>query len=63
VLRLGALWIVNPGSVTGVRARDSLTCAMLDLPGCAARFYDLDDGGEREVTPVLLDATHERPDG
>jgi putative phosphoesterase len=33
VLRLGALWIVNPGSVTGARPRDSHTCATLDLPG------------------------------
>ena len=63
VVRLGALWIVNPGSVTGARTRDSHTCATLDLPGCAARFYDLDDGAEREVAPVVVGAAREDPDG
>lgn len=53
VLRLGALWIVNPGSVAGARSRDSHTCAVVDLPGCDARFYELADGAEREVAHVL----------
>lgn len=53
-VRLGALWIVNPGSVAGTRTRDSHTCAVVDLPTCEARFFDLDDGGEREVPPMAL---------
>lgn len=56
VVRLGALWIVNPGSVAGTRARDSHTCAVVDLPSGEAVFFDLDDGGERAVEPVVLGA-------
>ncbi|MEZ4390687.1 MAG: metallophosphoesterase family protein [Polyangiales bacterium] len=61
-LRLGALWVVNPGSVAGTRARDSHTCATVELPGCAPRFYDLADGAEREVRPVGGDAAEAEPE-
>jgi putative phosphoesterase len=52
VVRFGSLWIVNPGSVSGNRTRDSFTCATLDLPSCQARFFELTDGAELKVAPV-----------
>jgi putative phosphoesterase len=48
-VQLGSLWMVNPGSVSGSRTRDSHTCAVVDLPERAARFYSLDDGSEIQL--------------
>ena len=53
-LHLGALQVVNPGSVAGTRTRDSHTCALIDLPSRAVGFYDLADGSERPVESVFL---------
>lgn len=59
VVRVGALWIVNPGSVACGRTRDSHTCAIVELPSCEVRFYDLDDGSEREVPTRVVGARGE----
>jgi putative phosphoesterase len=48
-VRLGRLWVVNPGSVAGARTRDSHTCAVVDLPAYRFGFYSLHDGAEVEV--------------
>lgn len=44
MIRHGALWIINPGSVAGSRTRDSHTCALLELPSLALTVLSLDDG-------------------
>jgi putative phosphoesterase len=46
---LGRLLVLNPGSVYGVTARDSATCATLDLATRAFRVFDLRTGAERPV--------------
>jgi putative phosphoesterase len=51
VTTVGALTIVNPGSVTGSRTRDSHSCAVVDLASLRVSFYALDDGGEFAVAP------------
>ena len=43
-VRVGNLWIVNPGSVYGITGRDSHTCATLTLPDCALHVFDLASG-------------------
>lgn len=37
-------WLVNPGSVLGLRPRDSHTCGVLDLPSLELEIVSLDDG-------------------
>ncbi|NTU81353.1 MAG: metallophosphoesterase family protein [Chloroflexales bacterium] len=46
---LGGLRVLNPGSVYGVTARDSATCATLDLATRTFRVFDLCTGAERPV--------------
>lgn len=41
-VRYRDLWIVNPGSVCGVRARDSATCATLRLPDGRFELFSID---------------------
>ena len=43
-VRHGPLWLLNPGSVAGTRARDSFTCAVLDLPSLTMEVLSLTDG-------------------
>lgn len=43
-VRVGPLQILNPGSVYGVTARDSHTCATLTLPDRAYQVFDLRTG-------------------
>jgi len=51
-MRIGDLWVLNPGSVYGVTVRDSHTCGMLTLP--ELRFQVFDIRSSAEVTPYLL---------
>jgi putative phosphoesterase len=51
-VQMGALQILNPGSVYGVTRRDSATCATLTLPTRAYRVFDLRSG-----TPIDLPVT------
>ncbi|NTU80853.1 MAG: metallophosphoesterase family protein [Chloroflexales bacterium] len=48
-VHLGGLLVLNPGSVNGVTARDSATCATLDLATRSFRVFDLCTGTERPV--------------
>lgn len=50
---MGALQILNPGSVYGVTGRDSATCATLILPTRAYRVFDLRSGKPIDL-PVTL---------
>ena len=43
-IKMNDLWIINPGSVYGVTARDSYTCGILTLPSFDFTVYSLDDG-------------------
>ncbi len=38
------VWLINPGSVLGTRARDSHTCGVLELPSLDLEIVSLDDG-------------------
>jgi putative phosphoesterase len=43
-VRHGPIWLVNPGSVAGTRARDSFTCAIVELPSLAMEVLSLNNG-------------------
>ncbi len=43
-IKMNDLWIINPGSVYGVTARDSYTCGVLELPSFNFAVYNLEDG-------------------
>lgn len=43
-VRHGPLWLLNPGSVAGTRARDSFTCAVVELPSLAMEVLSLSSG-------------------
>lgn len=43
-IRVGAVRVVNPGSVRGTKSRDSHSCAILDLTSGAFELYDLKTG-------------------
>jgi putative phosphoesterase len=43
-VRHGPVWLLNPGSVAGTRARDSFTCAIVELPSLAMEVLSLSDG-------------------
>jgi putative phosphoesterase len=51
-VRTGQLHVLNPGSVYGVTARDSHTCAVLSLPDCTFRVFDLATYESRELSIV-----------
>jgi putative phosphoesterase len=42
--RHGPVWLLNPGSVAGTRARDSATCAVVELPSLAMEVLSLRSG-------------------
>ncbi len=52
--RVGALRVINPGSVYGVTIRDSHTCAVLDLPGGALTVFSLRDRQPIQVPPMVI---------
>ncbi|NTW00770.1 MAG: metallophosphoesterase family protein [Oscillochloris sp.] len=52
-VRIGSLQILNPGSVYGVTARDSHTCATLTVPTQAYQVFDLRSGAPIDL-PVTL---------
>lgn len=54
-VEVGGLWIFNPGSVE--RNRNSLdrTCAVLELPAKTITVYDIDSGGETDISRLKLD--------
>lgn len=43
-VKVGSAWILNPGSVCSYDAGGSHTCAMLSLPDCTFRVFDLKTG-------------------
>jgi putative phosphoesterase len=45
-------WIFNPGSVCGIRAEGSATCATLSLPAMTYRVFDVRTG--RRVQPAYV---------
>lgn len=49
---LGGLLVLNPGSIYGVTARDSATCATLDLATRTFRVFELQTGVQRSVERV-----------
>lgn len=51
-VQIGGMWVLNPGSIYGVTVRDSHTCAVLILPGCDFRVFDLESGKRIEI-PVV----------
>jgi putative phosphoesterase len=48
-VRYREILLVNPGSVTGGRTRDSHTCGLLSLPSCELEVFSLDDGRRVDV--------------
>ncbi|GAB4479505.1 MAG: metallophosphoesterase family protein [Anaerolineae bacterium] len=52
--RVGALRVINPGSVYGITIRDSHTCAVLDLPGGALTVFSLRDRQPIEVAVTVI---------
>jgi len=53
-MRVGSVWLINPGSVVGQRTRDSHSCALLDLRRRAVAFYDLASGDPLAVADTVL---------
>jgi putative phosphoesterase len=51
-VRTGRLRVLNPGSVYGVTARDSHTCAILSLPDCSFQVFDLATYEAHEI-PIM----------
>lgn len=45
-------WIVNPGSVCGTHTHGSRTCAVLSLPSCNLKVFDLKKGNRVSVQYV-----------
>jgi putative phosphoesterase len=51
--RVGDVWICNPGSVCGLQADGSGTCATLSLPDCTFRVFNLRTG--QRVQPAYVE--------
>lgn len=52
VVKIGERWTINPGSVCGTYTHGSRTCAVLSLPSCNLKVFDLETGKRVSVLYV-----------